>query len=136
MSHVRKQIRDAVVTALTPLGGVHASRVYAVQPEELPVYLVYAGPEEITGDFQTLERRLQVIVEIVADGQDFDDTLDAQLVLVEEALTGDLSDLLVAMQPLSIEVLATAEGATPISRARITFEALYRTSYTDPETSI
>lgn len=136
MSHVRKQIRDATALALASLGGVHASRMYPVQPDELPVFLVYGGNEEIAGDFQTLERRFQVIVEIIADGQGFDDTLDEQLVAVEEALSGDLSGLVVSFAPATIELSASVEGSTPIGRARITYEAVYRTSYTDVETSI
>jgi len=136
MSHVRTQIRQAVVAALEPLGGVHASRFYPIQPDELPVLLVYMGDEEMAGDFQNQERTLRVIVEIVADGQFFDDTLDDQLVGVEETLSGDLDGLVRAFYPVSVEVSAGVEGANTIGRARVTFEALYRTSYTDSETSI
>lgn len=136
MSHVRQQVRDAVVTALEPLGGVHASRLYPVQQDELPVFLVYLGDEEIEGDFQTLERRLEVVVEIVVDGQTFDNDLEDQVAAVEVALTGDLGQLVRDFRPTGIELSASVEGATAIGRARITFEALYRTSYSDPETAI
>lgn len=136
MSHVRAQIRAATVAALEPLGGVYASRLRPVQPEELPVFLVYLGDEAIEGNFTVLERRLEVVVEIIAHGQDFDETIEQQLVAVEAALTGTLDDLVVAFQPTAISLTSSSEGASPIGRARITYEALYRVSYTDPETSI
>jgi hypothetical protein len=136
MSHVRQQIRDAVAVALEPLGGVHKSRLYPVQPEELPVFLVYLGDESIEGDLTTMSRQLEVTVEIVAAGDDYDDQLESQLVDVEQALTGDLNGLVQAFTPTRIELTSSVEGAKPIGRSRVTFEALYRTSYTDPETSI
>lgn len=136
MSHVRTQIRDAVVGALTPVAPVHASRFYAVQPDELPAFFVYTGDEQIEGDLDTLSRALQVIVEIIAAGPDFEDTLDEYIALAETALTGDLTALIVHLQPVAITLTASAEGSTTIGRARMTFEAAYRTSYDDPETSI
>lgn len=136
MSHVRQQIRTAVVAALESLGGVHASRVYPISADELPVYLVYLGDESIDGDFQTLTRTLEVVVEVVTAGQTFDEAAEDAIVAVEQRLTGDLSGLVIALRPASISLSMSAEGDAPIGRARIAFEALYRTSYTNPEVSI
>lgn len=136
MSHVRQQILDATAAALADLGGVFKSRFYPVDPVELPVFLIYAGDEEIEGDFTKEERRFQVIVEIVADGQWADETLHTSLAAVETRLTGTLSSLVVQFAPVTITATTSVEGAKPIARLRITYEAMYRTSYTDPETSI
>lgn len=134
MSHVRTQIRTAIAAALAPVATTHVARVYQIDPATLPVLLVASGPEAIEGQLDTLYRRYQVIVEAVTSGTD--DALDALLVGVEEALTGDLGGLVVHLQPVSVEISNSAEGSAPIGRARITYEALYRTSYADPETSI
>jgi hypothetical protein len=136
MSHVRTQIRAAAVLALAPLGGVHASRLYALQPAELPALLVYTADEEIEGDFDLQQRALDLVVEIVVAGPSFDAAIDDQLIGVEKLLTGTLSGLCVSVVPVSISVSASPEGQTPIGRARVVFRALYRTSYTDPETAI
>jgi hypothetical protein len=136
MSHVRHQVRQAVVDALETLGGVHASRLYPISPDELPVYLVYLGEESLEGDFQTLTRTLTVIVEVVTDGQDFDEGIEDAIVEVESRVNGDLDGMVISIRPASIELIPSMEGAKPVGRARISFEAVYRTSYSDPETSI
>lgn len=136
MSHVRQQIRDAVVAALSDLGGVHKSRFYPIQPDELPVYLVYSGDEELEGGFDTLERRYAVVIEIVADGPWLDEALDDCLASVESRITGTLSGLVVSMTPVQITMTASAEGAKPVGRLRVAYEAVYRTSFTNPAASI
>lgn len=136
MSHVRAQIRTAVVAALGSLGGVYASRIRSFQPDELPAFLVYTQNEEIESDFSYHARALQVVVEIHVDGQDFDAALDEQIAAVEIALSGDLSGLVQSFVPISIETSHSAEGAAPVGRARITYEARYRTAFADPELSL
>lgn len=142
MSHVRTQIRDRVVTLLTPLGTVYASRIHPIAEDALPVFLVYTNAEQIDLEgaaFNTLERRLEVVVEIVAQATaDLDDTLDAKLALVEAALAADftLNGKAVASMPASIEISMSMEGAQPIGRARLTYAVLYRTSSTDPTVAI
>ena len=50
--HVRKQIRDAIVTLVTGLtttgSNVFAGRTYALQDSELPALRVYTGDEDLT----------------------------------------------------------------------------------------
>jgi hypothetical protein len=130
MPHVRQQIRSAVAAALAPLGGVHVSRVYPIRTEELPVFLVYNGSERLEGaGFSHLMRGLEIVVEIVVTGDDVDALLDAELVKVETALTGNLGGLVNAFMPSRIETSATAEGSAPIGRARITYGAVYRSNF-------
>jgi hypothetical protein len=115
---------------------VHTSRTLSIRQEELPVYLVSAGPEEIEGTLPALSRLFQVIVEIVVAGPEYDDVIDAQLVAVEQALTGDLSQLVESFLPANIDINVSVDGATPIARARLVYEARYRTNFNDPELSI
>jgi hypothetical protein len=137
VSHVRTQIRAAVVSALESLGGVHVSRARTLQPDELPVYLVYTQSEEIESDFEHHNRALQVVVEVVIASQNFDDDLDDQVLAVEQLLSDtDLDGLVQSFIPTSIETSFSAEGVAPIGRARITYEARYRTAFADPELSI
>jgi hypothetical protein len=132
MSHVRKQIRDAVVAALP--GTVYASRVWPVQESDLPVHLVYMGTEQAEElDFKTLDRRLEVVIECVA--QALDDDLDALIVGVEQALGAGVAPAM-NLRLLSVEIVNSAEGSAPIGRARMTYEARYVTSFADPETSL
>lgn len=134
MSHVRKQIREAVATALGAVATTYVSRVWPVEQGNLPVLLVYSGAEQIEGEPYAMDRRYAVVVEAIAEGND--DALDDLLVGIETGLTGDLGGLVVHMQPVSVEITNSAEGSAPIGRARITYEALYRTSYADPQNTI
>lgn len=97
--HVRKQLREAVATAVTGLTTtatrVFQSRAYPVRPAELPCLLVYVDSESaedatIHGD--TLLRRLQVRIEGLAQASaDLDDTLDLIAKEVETALASAVS---------------------------------------------
>jgi hypothetical protein len=143
MSHVRTQIRTAAVTALASLGGVHASRVYPIQPEELPVYLVYTTAETADyggefGSMSALERRLQLVIEVVASAQDIDLALDNGMVRVEALIGADITLGGLCAQCLlgNIEITTSVEGSAPIGRARMTYEAVYRTSIVNPETAL
>lgn len=136
MSHLRTQIRDAAA-ALLP-GTVYTARVYPVQEASLPVTLVVVGQEEIEAeDFGVLNRRLAIIIECIVQGDDLDAALNSALVGVEAALgNSTLGGRVLHLLPVSIEVTQSAEGSAPIGRARMTYEALYRTSPADPETII
>lgn len=136
MSHVRQQIRDAIVTALSPLGQVFRSRVYPAEQAELPVFLVYSGDEELDGQLGEIDRRYNVVVEAVDAGDVLDDVLDVHLAAIEAAVSGTLSGLVVSILPTGNQTSRSSSGNRPIGRIRINFEAVYRTSFTDPETSI
>jgi hypothetical protein len=143
MSHVRTQIRAAAATALATLGGVHVSRVHPIEPQELPVYLVYTTAETADyggefGSLSALERRLQLVIEIVATADDLDLALDAGMASVEARIGADitLGGLCTQCLLTAIEISTSVEGAAPIGRARMTYEAIYRTSIVNPETAL
>ena len=139
MSHIRKQIRDAVAAQLSALGGVHVARVHPIREAELPVFLVYTGAERDRGQgFNALERAVEIIVELawLATDTTLDDTLDALLVQVEQALPASLGGAITFLLTDIEQPTLTAGGAQPVGRARIRFEAQYRTPIADPEHTI
>ena len=100
MAHLRKQIRDNVVTALTGLSTtgsrVYARRVYPMAAANLPGLCVYAKSEEVETTTikrpRTQVRTLTLSVEgfaVATSG--LDNTLDAISLEVEEALAADPS---------------------------------------------
>jgi hypothetical protein len=138
VSHLRKQIRDAVVTRLASLGGVHVSRVHPVAQDALPVFLVQMGAESIAAQqFQALSRTLAVTIDVRFDGDQLDDALDALLVSIEAALNGNLGGLVVLFVPTEIDSpTLSSSGNAPLGSARITYQATYRTGLTTPEATI
>lgn len=139
MSHVRTQIRDAVAEALAPIAFVHRSRYWPLEMGELPAILVYAGSEESeASSFDVLERRLQVIVEIISQASPPDTTMDDLIVRAEAALGTDVGLGGKALHCLlaATDISVSGEGSAPITRARMTYVAHYRTSFADPETPL
>jgi hypothetical protein len=142
MSHVRTQIRNYVATLLAPVGTVYKSRVYPLAEANLPALLLYTAAEQMDMDsasFNAIERRIEVVVEVLAQATtDLDTALDELLADVEGALAADddLNGLALSCVPASIEVSILKDGAQPIGRARLVFQVLTRTSLTDPTTVI
>lgn len=139
MSHVRTQIRDRIATVLAPVGTVHKTRVWPIAESALPVILVYTNTEETeSADFGKLHRRLQVIVEIVAQATTVDTVTDTLIAGVEAAIGADISLGSLALDCLlaGIEITVSTDGSAPVARARMTYVAQYRTTHADPQTSI
>ncbi len=100
MAHVRKSIRDNVVTTLTGLtttgSNIYRTRVYPLAEDKLPGLAIYTRDEstayDTMGKPRTQIRRLAVLVEIYVKGtSNYDDTLDTICVEIEEALYSDLT---------------------------------------------
>ena len=140
MSHVRKQIRDRVATLLAPVGTVYTSRMHRLPELSLPALLVFTNDEEIeAADFTKAQRGLQVVVEVVAQATaNLDDDLDALVAGVEAAIGADprLNGLALQCALAAINVTMSVEGSAPIGRARMTYQTIYRTAYSDPETAL
>lgn len=92
-NHVRRQLREAVATAVTGLATtgsrVFQSRVYDVQESELPCLLVYTVSEEVVDASvgNLIGRRVAVVIEGRAKtASDVDDTVDQIAKEVESAL--------------------------------------------------
>ncbi len=138
MSHVRTQIRNAAAALLPDVATILKARAYPVDQSRLPALLVYTAGETVArGGFEALDRVVELVIECLAKGADVDDGLDALLVSVEQSVTGQtLGGLTVPLIPARIEYDVSAEGSVPIGRARLIYEAIYRTSLTDPEQRI
>lgn len=95
MSHVRRQIREAVATAVTGLSTtstrVFQSRVYPLRDADLPCLLVSTESEEIEPATigSIVQRAMEIHVKAVAKANvNLDDTLDQIALEVETAMAG------------------------------------------------
>jgi len=101
MAHVRKAIREHVVTTITSLSttgsNVYETRYFPLQTANLPALLVYTLDETIEDytmgiNTRTQHRSLNLIIEAHCRGTDnIDDTLDTIAEEVEEAMVTDIS---------------------------------------------
>lgn len=147
MAHVRKQIRDAVVTAVTGLSttgsNVYRTRVYPIASGKLPGLAVYTNAETSTNETVTIprtkSRTLEMVVECYVSGTaNLDNTLDTIAVEVEEALTADvtLGGLAKDTQLTTTEIELVGEGESVAGLIRLTFEIMYSTLENDVETAV
>lgn len=143
-NHLRRQIREAVATAVTGLtttgARVFQSRVYPLQDTELPALLIYTEGE--TSVRRTLaapgllERTARVVVRAVAKATaDLDDTLDQICKEVEIALAMPNATVSVVktitLVATDIELDGSAEK--PTGQAAMTYEVIYFTAENAPD---
>lgn len=144
MAHVRKQIRDRIVSVLTSnvtlvSSRVFATRIYGLVTNELPAITVYTGSEAsslITIGSRSLQRSLSVMVDIyVRDLSDADDDVDEICVQVEEAIANDFTVNGLAKQAVltATDIEFSGEAEQPIGIARLTFTVRYDTAINDVE---
>ena len=149
MAHARKQIRDAVgaalIAAATVAGArVHLSRVYPLQAANLPALRIYTTDEAsetdertMGADPQMLRKQLLIVEGVLKQTADIDDAMDELAAEVEIALAenmlGDLiKDIVIAGTNLDIN----ADGEQPVGVVTMSYEVLYMTTTTDPETAL
>ena len=145
--HVRKQIRDAITTAVTGLtttaGNVFPSRVYNLEKTKLPALLIYTNDESSSVQTinlpRTTQRRLEVIIEAVAKSTTtLDDDLDTIIKEVETAMAGDVTfgglskDSMLTL----IEIGLTGNGDQPTGNAKLTFTVEYYILENNPTVAI
>jgi hypothetical protein len=146
MAHVRKQIRDAIITALTGLSttgsNVFRSRIYPLESNKIPGLCVFSKSEATTFDTLTRPRSINRVLEIGVEAyvkatSDYDNTLDTIAVEVEEAIASDvtLGNLAKDTQVTSFEADFSGEGEQPVAIGRFTVEVIYRTLENDVETA-
>ncbi len=144
MAHIRKQIRDNIVSVLTSLTTtgtrVFASRVYPLATDKMPGLCIYTNAETVENATilrpRTQIRTLEVMVEAYAVATSaLDDTLDEICLEVEEKLAldttrgGKAKDTKVTQ----IETEFAGDGEKPAGIARITVEVLYAAKENDLE---
>ena len=101
MAHIRKAIREHVVTTVTSLSttgsNVYETRYFPLQTGNLPALIVYTLDETIEDytigqNTRTQHRSLNLIIEAHCRGTaNIDDTLDTIAEEVEEAMVTDIS---------------------------------------------
>ena len=146
MTHVRKQIRDAVaarVTGLSTTGSaVHKARIYSVP---VPALLVYTPDEpaqlDAKGKTPSVERFLELRIEGLAGTSDetFIDILDQIASEVEIAMASDLTfGGLVKRGVLTRTQTGFAEGGEgnkTLGAIILTYEMRYRTAENNPDST-
>lgn len=148
-NHVRRQIREAVATAVTGLTTtstrVFQSRVYPVQDAELPCLLIHtrseaSAPMTIHAP-KAMDRTLQLEIVAVAKAvADLDDTLDGICKEVEIAVEtwsiaghGGLAD---SVHLVSTEFDLQGTGEKPTGTATMTYELNFFTLANAPDAAL
>jgi hypothetical protein len=141
--HVRKQIRDAIATAVTGLTTtgtrVFTDHAYPLQQAELPGLLVRTLTETSQGITLPAPRRLQrtvrfAVIAYAALESDVQNTIDQVCKEVEIALA--MPNL--GIPAKQITLIATTldisgDGTLPVGRAAMTYECLYFTAENAPD---
>jgi hypothetical protein len=69
MAHVRKQIRDAVITSVTGLtttgSNVFRSRIYPLEQTKLPGLCVFTRSETVEFDTLTISRSVSRVLDVI-----------------------------------------------------------------------
>jgi hypothetical protein len=138
MAHVRKQIRDNIVTTLTGLATtgsrVYKTRVYPLAQSKLPGLAIYTETEDIEirtiNPPRTQMRNLTVTVDAFVKGvSNFDDDLDTICQEVEEALAADITrgGLAKDTRITGFEAEFSGDGDQPVANGRISVTVDYVT---------
>ncbi len=148
MTHVRKQIRDLAVTAVTDLTttgtSVYADRAHPIPQDKLPALRIFYNRETVElaqgamGADPTMHRRASLTVVGYADGSGLDDTLDTIAKEVEIAIdgAGNFSGKTVGGATYTGTDFGMDEGDSRTGFISMTFDIQYRTTESDPETAI
>jgi hypothetical protein len=146
MAHVRKQIRDNIVTTITGLAttgsNVYRTRVYPLADAKLPGLAVFTDSEEIEPSTitppRTHMRTLTVRIEAFVKGvSNFDDQIDTISEEVEEALAADITrgGLAQDTRITGFEADFSGEGDQPVGVGRISVSVDYVTIENDVGTA-
>lgn len=145
-NHLRQQIRVAAAAALNGLATtgsrVFTTRIYSLQPSDLPALRIYVGDEKLDmkepAAPRLRERQLVLIVQaVVAANSGYDDTMDQIVKEVENALDANntLGGLVKAVEPHEYpRPRFGGEGDTIIGEQELTFMTLYYTRQNAPDT--
>lgn len=144
MAHLRKTIRDNVVTTVTGLATtgsrVFRTRMYPLEAAELPGLLVYTLSESVrygtTGRPREVVRTVQLVVEAVArSSATLDNDLDQICLEVEKALAADhkRGNQAIDTRLDGTEITVTADGDKPIGSARMSWLVEYSHVETTPD---
>ena len=146
-NHLRRQIREAIATAVTGLSSTGArvfqSRVYPLETTDLPGLLIYTGRENLTVETihgpAVLGRTLAIrVVGVVRTTADLDDALDQIVKEVEVAVAGmslaGLAENIALTEIQEPELTGTSEQ--PTGQITMSFEVNYFTEVNAPDVAL
>ena len=147
MAHVRKQIRDNVITTVTGLTTtstrVYRSRVYPITSGKLPGLCVYTRSETVESGTMTRPRTKMRNLDVVIEGyalanSNLDDSLDQISLEVEEAMVADVTRGGKAKDTelIEVEIEQVGEGEIQAGVVRMTFSVQYSTIENDAEVAV
>ncbi len=139
MTHVRKTIRDDVVTELTGLTTtstrVFNTRVFPLSQSDMPCLVIYTTQEASEyATLTSLQREVQLVVRGVARATaNVEDTLDLIAEEVETAITGGSSakDIMLASTAMEFD----GDGDNQFGSIEMVFNILYHTAANQPGVS-
>lgn len=147
--HLRKQIRDALVTAVTGLtttgARVYKGRAYAVESQDLPCLLVYTGGETVSNRSlptpRLQDREVEFVVEALATAVDssLDDSLDlickeVEVALADNSFSGKSKGT--GLKRVGAAEIVGGDSAKPIGAKRMVWGVHYAVRSNAPDTSI
>ncbi|MGR3495216.1 hypothetical protein [Citreimonas sp.] len=145
MSHVRKQLRDAVIAALNSGVAALNNRAEGVRGfmrnlDRLPAAEISTPGEQTEGETMDglLARNIELVVTLYVAGDSVEDQCDALAVQAEKAIYGDATvmGMVSELTPESMSFEMQGEGEKRIARMEMSWAAVVRTFENDPETAI
>lgn len=148
MSHIRAQIRAAVITNLTGLfttgANVFQTRVWPINDSELPCLLVmtdadvvnsYSEGSVVGNTPRNVNRTMHLAIQAVVRGLAIDDALDQICLEVEKALSADrfLGGLSVNVALADTRIQFKGDGEKPTGEATMTYQIEYWVLDTTPD---
>lgn len=147
MNHVRRQIREAVGTALLGLTStgtrVFQSRVYPLQDADLPGWLIYTKSESVVAltihQPRSQQRTLRLeVVGVAKATSDLDDVLDQMCKEAEPVLAmpfAGMDGIARSITLLSAELDLQGTAEKPTGSVTMTYEVDYFTLENAPDTA-
>lgn len=147
MTHVRKQIRDAIVAELTGLSttgsNVYGGRSQTVAKAKLPALFIFATEEtsaiDAMGRPRPYIREVMVHIEMaVAASANVEDNIDQICLEIELAMGADntFGSLAKRSELRATSIEFDESGDQPLAGARLEYAVQYRTREDDPETAL
>lgn len=137
-NHCRKQIRDAIVTALTPMStvaSIHTSRAHPLQTDALPALLIFTHSEDCVNLNHADDdaRTLTLAIEGHAQDAAVVDTLDAIAKEAEPLVVAGLPVWVKSVELKSSSIELSGEAVQTIGRIIIEFAVVYHTNPAAPD---
>lgn len=145
-NHLRRQIREAIATAVTGLATTGArvfqSRIYPLATTDLPGLRVTTHEENVDASQslpapRIIQRRLEVRITALARATaDLDDTLDGICKEVEIALAmpcAALAGLAKVITLASTSIDWSGDAEQPVGSAAMTYEVIYMNAENAPD---